>query len=67
MWKCFSEVMKRDSDELERRIVEVIESTQKENEATKEDRVIRTFKAEDEKMNEEEGVKDHGEAREGFE
>ena len=37
----------------ERKIVKGIECTQKANEATK-DRVIRTFKAEHEKMNEEE-------------
>ena len=53
MWKCFSDVVKRDNDELERNVMEVIESTQKENEAAK-DRAIQTFKAEHEKMNEEE-------------
>ena len=54
MWKCFAEVVKRDDDDgLERNFVEVIESARKENEAEK-DRAIQTFKAEHEKMNEEE-------------
>ena len=56
MWECFAEVVKSDEG-LEKKIVEVIESTQKENEAGKEDRVIQTFKAEHEKLNEEEEVK----------
>ena len=47
--------MKRDDDDgLKKRIGEVIESTRKENETAKEDRVIQTFKVEDEKLNEEE-------------
>ena len=41
-------------DRLKKRIGEVIESTRKENETAKEDRVIQTFKVEDEKLNEEE-------------
>ena len=46
--------MKRDDDDvLKKRIGEVIESTRKENETAKEDRVIQTFKVEDEKLNEE--------------
>ena len=45
--------MKRDDDDgLERNVAEIIECTQKANEAAK-DRVIRTFKAEHEELNEE--------------
>ena len=45
--------MRNDDDELGRKVVKAIESTWKANEAAKEDRVIQTFKVEDEKLNEE--------------
>ena len=56
MWKCFAEVVKRDDDGLERKIVDVIESIQKENEVAK-DRATQTFKAGHKKINEEEESK----------
>ena len=52
MWECFAEVVKRDDDGLGRKV----ESTQKESEAVK-NRVIQTFKAEHEKLEEEEEAK----------
>ena len=60
--------MKRDDDDgLKKRIGEVIESTRKENETAKEDRVIQTFKAEHEKLGEEKDANGHEGARESFE
>ena len=50
---------------LERKVGEVIENAQKENKAAN-DKVIQTFKAEHEKLNEER-IQDYGGAREGFE